>query len=453
MNIRNRISSALFLAAAAAIPWHAGAMARTMVVVGDSLSAGYLNGSLYEKQQAHGYASVVAKQAHINLPLPLLAEPGIPSVLKLKGGTGEISRDPGASTGRIDPTELVYNLAVPGATAYHALALEPDFTAAPMTRVQGMTNLILGLPGVFIEEVHSQVAWAYGLDPDIVLVWVGGQDALLGVINGTDAAATDADRFALHFATIMDTLAVTGAKIIVANVPSVADIPFVLSRAEAAAFLGLDEVTLGFLGITPTDSVTFDSLSPIASALQGDPTEFALRSLETCFVAEGANVADANPDTTCDDYVLTAVEMTAIEAKVVAYNTAIDDFLVDFSGNATLVDMHGFFADATTYGILVDGHQWLSTDFLGGVFSLDGIHPAYMAQALIADEFIAAINVAFEGEVVPPLSRQQIRGILKSDPLVVKLPGNSPPPMGPVFALGEGDTVFGLIGPGAPEPK
>ena len=138
------------LIAAAAIPWQVGAMAQSMVIVGDSLSAGYLNGSLHQKQQPRGYASVVARQAEIDLALPLINAPGIPSVLKLRRGTGEIVRASGVSTGRVDPTVQAHNLAVPGATAYHALALQPDFAAPPVTRVQGFTNLLLGLPGVFI---------------------------------------------------------------------------------------------------------------------------------------------------------------------------------------------------------------------------------------------------------------------------------------------------------------
>src|SRR3989442_1441467 len=54
-----------------------------LVVVGDSLSAGFQNGSLFDVQQTHGYASLVANQAGTLLPLPLIAAPGIPNVLTL----------------------------------------------------------------------------------------------------------------------------------------------------------------------------------------------------------------------------------------------------------------------------------------------------------------------------------------------------------------------------------
>src|SRR5260370_9632182 len=54
-----------------------------LVVVGDSLSAGFQNGSLLDSQQVHGYANLVAQQAQTNLPLPLISFPGPPNVLAL----------------------------------------------------------------------------------------------------------------------------------------------------------------------------------------------------------------------------------------------------------------------------------------------------------------------------------------------------------------------------------
>src|SRR5438876_11697774 len=76
-----------------------------LVVVGDSLSAGYQNSSLLASQQVHGYASVVAAQAGVSLPLPLIAAPGLPNVLTLvdPGPPPVIAPASGASPGRVDP--------------------------------------------------------------------------------------------------------------------------------------------------------------------------------------------------------------------------------------------------------------------------------------------------------------------------------------------------------------
>ncbi len=309
------------------------AAADTLVVVGDSFSAGYLNGSLNQTQQPRGFASVVARQAGIELPLALIGAPGIPAVLKLKRGTGAISRSPGVSTGRVDPRVQTFNLAVPGATAYHALMLRPDLP------IDSLADLVLGLPGIFSGDLFSQVECARELDPDIVFLWVGGQDALLGLINGTDAAATDPESFAVHFENIVSDLAGTGATIFVANVPMVTDIPFLLSLDEAGEFFGLDGASLAFfLNIDPAVSVTLDALGPIAAALQGDPAAFPERDPATCFVIEGANVPDPSPGTTCGDYILTAKEIAAIQTKVTTYNETIA-YVVDTYAEANLVDI------------------------------------------------------------------------------------------------------------------
>ena len=116
-----------------------------LVVVGDSLSAGFQNGSLLGEQQVHGYASLVAQQAGVELPLPEIGYPGIPNVLTLidPGPPPVIVEAAGASTGRVDPLVQPFDLAVPGARVADALATRPDLG------FQDLTDLVLGLPGLF----------------------------------------------------------------------------------------------------------------------------------------------------------------------------------------------------------------------------------------------------------------------------------------------------------------
>jgi hypothetical protein len=48
-----------------------------LVVIGDSLSAGFQNNSLLDSQQVNGYANLIARRARVELPHPLIAYPGI----------------------------------------------------------------------------------------------------------------------------------------------------------------------------------------------------------------------------------------------------------------------------------------------------------------------------------------------------------------------------------------
>src|SRR4051812_46952595 len=121
-----------------------------LVVVGDSLSAGFQNGSLLETQQPHGYASLVARQARKPLPLPLIGAPGIPNVLQLLSVDPlVIAPAPGTSPGRTNTTVQPMNLAVPGHNVQDALAKRTSTDP----RVDPFTDPVLGIPGPAMSQV------------------------------------------------------------------------------------------------------------------------------------------------------------------------------------------------------------------------------------------------------------------------------------------------------------
>src|SRR5258706_4367406 len=124
-----------------------------LVVVGDSLAAGYLNGSLHGGQQPHGVASLIAAQKRVPLPLPLIVAAGIPNVLGLiyPGPLSVIVRAPGVSLGRVDLSVQAMNLAVPGQSVQDALTRRPEFP------IDSLTDLVLGLPGLLGGASRSQV--------------------------------------------------------------------------------------------------------------------------------------------------------------------------------------------------------------------------------------------------------------------------------------------------------
>ena len=94
-----------------------------LVVIGDSLSAGFQNFSLYDGDsavppvppggQTHGFAALIAKQAGVDLSLPLIQYPGIPPALILE--PDGITRAPGFGTREPETLGLpIHNLSVPG---------------------------------------------------------------------------------------------------------------------------------------------------------------------------------------------------------------------------------------------------------------------------------------------------------------------------------------------------
>ena len=118
-----------------------------LVVVGDSLSAGVQNFSLLADQQVHGFAYVIATQAHVPLELPLVPYPGVPNVLQLTSlDPVTIAPVPGSCTSvpRIYPCQQPTNLSVPGVTLEQALSLHP--TATPTNPVEAWADIVLGFP-------------------------------------------------------------------------------------------------------------------------------------------------------------------------------------------------------------------------------------------------------------------------------------------------------------------
>jgi phospholipase/lecithinase/hemolysin len=359
-----------------------------LVVVGDSLSAGYQNGSLLDVQQPHGYASLVAAQAGVPLTLPLIAAPGLPNVFQLvsPGPPPVILRAPGVSIGRDDFSAQATDLAVPGANVQDALTTRPDFP------IDSLTDLVLGLPGLFGGVSKSQVEWAETLAPTTIIVWLGNNDALSPATQGDASLLTPLTDFQASYTEVMSRLSATGATLVAANIPDVASIAFLTPAEKVAASIGLPLSVIGpVLGIGAGDFVVPDAFPHISAILNG-----------------------LEPGPLPGNLVLDAGEVATIRAAVREYNAFIAAQAQ--AHGAALVDIHALVDQLHDKG-LVAGGQRLNLDFLGGLFSLDGIHPTNTGYALFANEFIHALNTRFAAGI-PPVSVEQIK---QSDPLV--LPG------------------------------
>jgi phospholipase/lecithinase/hemolysin len=402
MSVLFRIVVVLWTVIAAVAPaWGGTVDLSRLVVIGDSLSAGYQNGSLHEAHQPHGYAALVAAQAGTDLKLPLIAAPGIPNVLTLvsPGPPPVIVEEPGVSTGRLDPFTQTMNLAVPGHNVSDALTTRPDFP------LDSLTDLVLGLPGLFGGVSRSQVEWTEHLAPSAILVWIGNMDALAAALAADASALTPIAVFEARYAELMRRLAATHATLIVANIPDVTVIPFLTPAVEVLAEVAAQShtslsVLQNLLGIRSGDYVTPDAFALIPGILT-NPGSGPLPG----------------------SVVLTAVEIAAIRCATAAYNTVIAAQARQHG--AALVDIHALAERLDRRGYEIDG-QRLTTDFLGGLFSLDGVHPTNTGYAVIANEVIHELNRTF-GAGIGPVN---VSHIAREDPLVlprVPQPGHVDP--------------------------
>jgi len=356
----------------------------TFVVAGDSLSAGYQNAQLIQSGQVHGYANVIATQAGVSLNLPLLPPPGYPQIT--------IEQNYAVVTGltpvpRLN-TQQTLDVAVPGFSVAELVGLQPSCPPDPANPIDVMAVEILN-PKCSINP-PTELQEAAGLKPTTAILWIGSNDVLFSLLYGIPP--TDVSTFSSLYHLAISTMASTSEHLVVANVPDVTLIPYLTSVATLADILNLpvSEVEV-LLGLHPGDMVT--------------PYAFpAIQAMGTSLMA----LPDFGPQ---GPIVIRAATLLAIRADVVAYNAEIANEAA--ATGATLVDIYSLVNALAANGEEVGG-QRLTTAFMGGLFSLDGIHPTDTGYAIIANEFIKTMNRSFAAGV-PPVSIEQVS---KTDPLI-----------------------------------
>jgi lysophospholipase L1-like esterase len=350
------------------------------VFLGDSLTAGFQSGSLLDTAQVHGWAPLVAKQGNFNIIQPLIAYPGAPNVLQLvslgpppvitsvcpPSGTPNVC---GSTTGRDNFATQVTDLAVPGALLNDVMNTVP--LANPAAGQQQINQLVLGFPGLGYGVAQSQLAFAIQAQPTTIFLWIGNNDALIADETGMPSSMTSVANFTTQYQALMTQLmTMTPAHLVIGNIPDVTKVPYLTPAAlvlgEYSQATGLPVPVLSALfGIVPGDYVNPAGLAQIPTIL----------------ATQKGPISDAG--------VLSAAEVVTVQAQVVAFNQVIAAQAK--AAGATLVDINALFNQVAANGLTINGYTG-TTAFLGGFFSLDGIHPTNTGYAVVANTFIDTMN-------------------------------------------------------------
>jgi hypothetical protein len=381
-----------------------------LVVVGDSLSAGVQNFSLLFSQQPHGYASVIAKQAGWPLTLPLVPYPGAPNVLHLVQKSPPVV-EPVKGTllfPRLNPFVQPTNIAVPGLTVTSALALRPDPSSTnPETQ---WATIVLGFPSLFQGKAPTEIELANSLHPKTLIEWVGNNNALVPALAGQLEILTPVDIFHTAYEQILDSLSLDGVRLITATIPDVTEIAYFVSMPALARQLALQ----GHPGLEPAQ---------LAAALGIGVNDYVRPSAQTFIIdilmgkMSGPLPAECPaplPDLGVATLpcVLTAADAQKVRDTVQAYNQVIMTQTQAHGG--LVVDIHALVDQIYMNGYQIPGTNIvLSTDFLGGLFSLDGIHPTATGYGVIANEFIRKMDEFYQLNI----PQANILAIYLADPL------------------------------------
>ncbi|MCW3805772.1 SGNH/GDSL hydrolase family protein [Plebeiibacterium marinum] len=392
----------------------------TFVALGDSYTAGYTDGALGKKGQENGFSYILAKQLEqvgsTGFIQPLVESeksvgsteiaPGVMNgYYELQGSGSSLTPVPtvgdmGIFTERVyDANGPVQNLGVPGAKVSHLLA--PGY---------GTMNPYFWR---FASDAASTsvVADAIAQNPTFVSLWIGGNDVLTYALAGGEAdEITAPEAFGQYMQTVAASLFSNGTKGVIANVPDINDLPYISTIPYNALFI--DKATADLLnaayaqynvasdmmGLPKIEFKSGFNALVIADEEYAHPGKIrqikagekvllpALSSIKNSEIGWGSKVAIP------EDYVLDETEIAGIATATVAYNNTIKAIANSQDYNLAFVDLNALMNKVSNEVFVVDGIEYTSTFVTGGVFSLDGIHATGRGSAIIANEFIKAIN-------------------------------------------------------------
>ena len=411
------------------------------VSIGNSITSGYADGALYYDGQLNSYPNLIAQQFKLvgggNFVQPLMpvnsvgvgvdVNDSINSKFVLGYATdclGATSLMPVAFAPHGDLNALltsVYaaqgpfnNMGVPGAKSFNVPQV-------------GYGNMSLGLTNPTINpyfgrmasnQVNSSILTdAFAMNPTFFSVFIGNNDVLVYAMAGAASdSITSLPTFQNSIHAIVSTLTAKGAKGIIGTIPDVTSIPFfttvpwnglVLRQGQADSLNAVWKNVNGPLYNFKAGSNPFlikDPSAPLGQRLinEGELVLLSIPLNSLKCKSLGSLLPIPN------QYILTATEISKIQLAVSGYNSVIRSIANQYG--LALVDVNAFMTQTKT-GINYDGISLNASFVTGGAFSLDGIHLNPIGNALLANEFIKAINTQFSS-TIPLVDATKYRGIL-----------------------------------------
>jgi len=390
----------------------------TYVALGNSLTAGYADGSLYRSAQMNSYPEILAQQFKKvgggDFVQPLMEGeygilPGKRAVGYSTDCKGVTSLGPVLDQGPLDPIAPigypVHNLGVPGAKVLHLV-------------YPGMgdpAGLALGLANPYYVRFAtsaqaSVITDALALNPTFFSLWIGNNDILgYATGGGTGDWITNADSLAGTIDYMLASLTANGAKGVIANLPDMLLAPYFTVMSSKIPYNGLVLTRQGQI-----DSLNF-AYSQLGITFELGQNPFIVEDATTGFPRRMIE-SDIFILTTPTDsiqcygygsavpiphkYILDNNETDNINNAIAVYNASIEGLATKY--DLAFVDIFTLMHDLES-GIKSDGVT-LNTEFItGNAFSTDGVHLSQVGYAYVANQFILAINGKY-GSNLPTVS-------------------------------------------------
>jgi hypothetical protein len=381
-----------------------GGTFNSYVAIGNSVTAGFQSQGITDSTQRRSYALLLAQSMGTRYAYPSIAGRGCPPLI---ASFLTQARTTGTATTcdlRALPTDILTNVAVPGATS-----LDPSSTSTAASNT--LTTLFLG--------GKTQVERALMANPTFVTIWIGNNDLLGPVVsNGATTggptpslpAITSQTQFQTNYAAMLNPLKAQNANLkgVLIGVVNVANAPVMF---PAVALLnaqfkgGFDQIACGTVA-APAPTSTCNATKQTVLDASCTPTTTTLINMFLAFQmrtgAYGTNIIACTrggasgglPYPIGDALILDAGEQATVTAAANGYNAYIKakadstGFLF-YDPNTLLLSLRTAGTVVTNIPNLASGTQTFGTGM-----SNDGVHPAAAIHLTLANALITLINTA-----------------------------------------------------------
>jgi hypothetical protein len=360
-------------------------------VLGEGLAAGMGDFTLSEDTQHESFPAQMARQMQTDFPQPYIQAPGICYPI---GFTRQPVLAPRPLQSMIFdriPPVPVRNLSVPGLTLKEALELRP---VQPLIRrdshKQTALNLILGVLHIARGEKKTLTALEYALEcgPSFVLICLGYSEALAAAVSGDANLLPRTDAFRADYTRISSGVREVGAEVLVLTIPDPFDTPYFSTLNEAAKILMVEPAIIETLyGLNDHFLLTVHGLNEIG------------------FQLFGKSVGPLPKSAT-----LNAELGQQISHRIAELNEALVS--VARGNGARVYDLRAFLRRLKIEGVTTRTRK-LTTEYLGGFYSLNGYYPGATGHAVITNEILYCLNSNY-GSDFPSID---LDAVMQSDPV------------------------------------
>jgi len=251
--------------------------------------------------------------------------------------------------------------------------------------------LILGvIPLAYGEDkpLPTQLECAVNRRPTFTILEFGYSEALEAAVRNDPGQLPEVNSFCSHCERVLRALKECDSEILVLTIPDPFDTAYFSSLNLAAKILKLEPAILRReYNFKADDLITVNGLNEIGFQLFGKLV-----------------------DTLPDGCLLSAEVAGEISHRINELNVALASLAQQHG--ALVYDLQGFFWRLKHEGIVV-GSKRLSAEYLGGFYSLNGYYPGATGHALIANELLHELNVAY-GSDFPQINLQVV---MQNDPV------------------------------------